>query len=257
MPPPTQIVFVGNHRWNTFAIFNANAYPDEVKNIVGACGSRLALLSLHTASLSLAIKRDRTEFLNSLDRQREDMEKALSSHPELTCIAMYDGLAYVAEMHSCLNALKSFLDLYAKLVGKLIHPQNEWAFRKANVAGAKIAGGRFIHSLQNCTQDSFGSKLATLTFNESRNWMTTAVSYRDQLSHRSDLDHMTHMQLPLYCEPPHFHEREIADPKMPNGEPVQEYYEGLFERLKEYIRQSIVLAPNVDQKGIYPDKFGR
>ncbi len=256
MPPPTQIVFVGTHRWKTFAIFNENAYPDATKNVVGACGSRLALLFLHTASLSQAIERDRAEFFGAFERQREDMERALSSRLDLTCVAMYDGLAYLAEMHSCLNALKSFLDLYAKLIGKLIHPQNEWAFNKANVEGKKLAGGRFVNGLRNCSREAFADELATLTLEQSRDWITTAVAYRDQLSHRSDLDHMTHMQLPLYNKPPHFRVEEIVEPRMPNGESVERYFEGLLELLSEYIRRSVVLVPNVDLNSIYPDRFG-
>lgn len=256
MPPPTQIVFCSAHRWKTFAIFNANAFPDATKTIVEACGSRLALVFHHTTSLATAIERDRTEFIGALERQRHDMEKALSSRPDLSCVARYDGLAYIAEMHSCFYALKSFLDLYAKLIGKLIHPNNEWAFNKANIDGTKVAGGRFVKGLQSCSREAFANKIATLTLEQSRAWITTAVAYRDQLSHRSDLDQMTHMQLPLSHEPPHFRLEEIIEPRMPNGQPAQQYFEALLELLSEYIRRSIVLVPNVDLNRIYPDRFG-
>ena len=181
---PTQIVFVGTHRLNTYSIFNQNAFPDNTKVIVDASGLRLALFSLHFTSLSEAIQRDRTEFIGALERQRQDMELALTNHPDHICVAMYDGLAYLSQMHSCLNTLKSFLDIYAKLIGKLIQPQNEWSFHKANIEGIKLAGGRLINALRNCSNTTYANDLPTLTLTHSRNWITPAVTSRDKLSHR-------------------------------------------------------------------------
>ncbi len=251
--PPTQIIFTGTYRWKSFAIFNANAYPDATKYVVDACGLRLALVFLYTAGLSRAVAEDRAELRGALERQREDVEKAVSGRPDHTIVAVSDGLAYLADIFSCLTALKSFLDLYAKLIGKLIGPQNKWSFNKGIVEGTEIVGGRFVNNLRNCSGETFVDGLATLTLEQIRDWINTAVVYRDQLSHKSNLDHMTHMHLPLYNGPPHFRMEEIVEPRMPNGESVERYFEGLLELLLEYIRRSIVLVPNVDLKHINPD----
>lgn len=119
-----QIIFVGQHRWRAQLVFNANAYPMEVQSVVNACASRYALLLRHNSTMHGALDRDTSDFMGMVEAQRVDLEGALKSRPDLSSVAVYDGLAHLAEMHSSLNVLKSFFDLYAKLVGKLIHPTN-------------------------------------------------------------------------------------------------------------------------------------
>ena len=257
MQPPVQIVFVGSHLMKAQHVFNANAFPDATSNLVGACSSRLALLFLHMENLPRAIIQDRSELLGALDRLGVDLEKSVANRPDLTFVARSDGLAYIAEMHSCLNALKSYLDIYAKLIGKLIKPEETWAFNKGNVEGNKLAGGKFVNNLRNCSGVEFADQLASLTLEQSLSWISTAVTYRDQLSHRSDLDHMNHMQLQLYCEPPHFRLEELEEPKMPNGESVASYFKGLLEEVVKYTQCSIVLVPNVKLDLVNSDQLGK
>jgi hypothetical protein len=140
-----QIVFVGPHRWKAAAVFNPNAYPPGVRQIVDACGSRLALLLLHTLSMRHALEQDMTDFQDAVLRQRDEMATAVARRPDLTGVAVYDGLVHIAELHSCLNTLKSFLDVYARLIGQLINPTNDWSFGKANVDGFQLSGGRLVN----------------------------------------------------------------------------------------------------------------
>lgn len=254
MNGPVRIVFIGPHRWRAFAIFNGNAFPAGVREIVDACGSRLALLLLHTVAMPSALERDTAGFKEAIQRQREDMESAIRSRPDLTSVAVYDGLAHLAEMHSFLNALKSFLDVYSKLIGKLINPKNDWSFGKAKVGGRELSGGRLINALRNSSKQASLESLADLTLAHSQAWITEAVKYRDQLSHRSDLDNMRRMQLPLHHSAPHVNFDELSKPEMPNGQELERYVEGLLKNLVEYLRESIRMLPNVDCTLISPEK---
>lgn len=230
-------------------MFNGNAYPSYTRSVVDACASRYALLLLHTSNMPQVLQRDMADFKNAIERQRTDLEEAIKRRPDLTSVAIYDGLAHLAEMHSCLNALKSFLDLYAKLAGKLINPFSNWSFGKANIDGQELSGGRLINALRSNGQQS-SERLADLTLEHSRTWITAAVKYRDQLSHRSDLDHMRHMQLPLHCTAPHINFSELARPAMPNGQDLEDYLNGLLSNLAAYVRDSVIMLPNVDSTRI-------
>jgi hypothetical protein len=252
MAKPVQIIFVGPYSWRAASIFDGNAYPPNVRSVVDACASRYALLLLHTASMRHALQRDISDFRSMIEAQRADMERALKKRPDITSVAVYEGLVHLAELHSSLNILKSFLDLYAKLVGKLINPSNNWGFGKANVEGQEVSGGRLINALRSIRQQPLAD-LADLTLEHSRNWITKAVQYRDQLSHRSDLDHMRRMQLPLHYQAPHIDFNELVQPAMPNGQGLCEYLDGLVNNLSVYICESILVLPNVDSTLISPE----
>src|SRR5438309_710403 len=103
MDNPVCIIFVGPYRWRAASVFNGNAYPPNVRPVVDACASRYALLLLHTSTMRQALQRDLSDFTNMIEGQRADLEKALKSRPDITSVAVYDGLAHLAEMHSSLN----------------------------------------------------------------------------------------------------------------------------------------------------------
>jgi hypothetical protein len=124
------------------------------------------------------------------------------------------------------------------------------------IEGEKISGGRFINNLRHCPKIPFSDQLASITLRHSRCWISKAVKYRDILAHNSNLDDMTHLSLPLRHEFPHIRSEEIIEPKMPNGESLEQYFSNLRENLIEYTRQSIVLAPKVELGLIYPEKLG-
>lgn len=251
---PVQIIFVGPQRWRAQHVFNSNAYPPALRSLVDSCASRYALLLLHTSMLRDALQRDIADFRKAIEGQRSDMERALKSRPDLESVAVYDGLAHLAEMHSALNSLKSFLDLYAKLMGKLVNSSNNWSFGKAIIDGKTVSGGRLVNALRSSSVETL-ARVADLTLDHSRAWITDAVLYRDQLSHRSDLDNMRRMQLPLHNSEPHINFDELTRPVMPNGQDLREYVHGLLRNLAVYVGASIELLPNVDRALIASGKM--
>ena len=250
-----QILFIGSQRRHAFAVFNPNAFPPEVRHLVDACCYRLALVLHHTSLLGSAIERDAADFRQSIESSRADLEAGLRQRPDLTSTAVYDGIGFVSEMHNSLNALKSFFDLYAKLIGKLVNLGNHWSFGKANIDDQKLSGGRLIKALRSASKTGAYADLADLTTEHSVRWITVAVKYRDQLSHRSNLDHMVRMHLPLRAQPPHWKFEELVTPAMPNGVDLKLYFGGLRRELRDYLNASIELVPNVDLSLISPAEF--
>jgi hypothetical protein len=121
MKIPTQIIFVSSHLMSAQHVFNANAFPKELRTHIDACAYRLAVVFLHTKGLLEAIEKDHFELLEALERQ-EDIAKAAIKRLDLFFIARSDGLSYLSEMQNLLNAFKSYLDVYARLIGKLMKP---------------------------------------------------------------------------------------------------------------------------------------
>jgi hypothetical protein len=250
-----RIVIVGPYRWKAFSVFNGNAYPPKLRSVVEACGSRLALLLLNTSDLRHALERDITDFKNAIESQLPDLETAVKRRPDLSSVVIYDSMALLAEIHNCFNALKSFLDLYAQLIGKLVSPPFEGSFGKANIDGQKVSGGRLVNALRNNGQCSSSQRLADLTLRHSLAWITTAVKYRDQLSHLSDLDDMRPLQLALHPSAPHIDLGELVRPAMPNGQDLEDYFVGLLDNLAEYVCASVAMLHDVDLKLLSPEKL--
>lgn len=251
----TTIDVVGPQRWQAFHVFNGNAFPQHVRQVVDGCAWRFALLLLHASRMSEALQRDLTDLEAFIERQRSNLEATVKNRPDINPVLVYDGLTHVAEMHNCLNALKSFLDLYAKLIGKVSTPPFEGSFGKANINGRKMSGGRLVNALRNQAHDPASHALAEVTLRHSEAWITEAVTYRDQLSHRSNLDHMELMHLPLSPHEPHIDSTRLVRPTMPNGKDLEVYFRDLVRNLATYVTQSVVLFPNVDQRLVSPSEL--
>jgi hypothetical protein len=253
----TRIVFVGPERWQTYSVFNGNAFPNELEAIVEACSTRLALVFLHISELHEEIERDKKRFRDALERQRKDLATGLSRRADLLCVGYYDGLGYIAAMHGCLASIKSFFDVYAQLMGKLIVSGANCRFKRATVDGESLSGGSVINWLRQSAPAAYAQSgaLASLTLNHSREWITQAVEYRDRISHCSDIDGMKHMHLQLYPKDPPYDICEMVPPKMPDSKSVTDYFSELQERLVGYVKESIVLLPKVDRSLISLDRW--
>ena len=251
-------IFTGPHTWATYAIFNANAFPESLENNVKVCSTRLALCFLYLDELKINIIKARHDFLMSLKKYRADVEQGpQNKKDDLRVIAYSDGLRYVAGLFGFLNSVKSFLDVYANLMGNLISPELNWSFKRGKIKGENIAGGKILRWLECCSNKNFSyaESLSEVTLFHSITWMTSLVSYRDNLSHYNDLAGFVHMHVPLYKESPWYRENEISGPTMPHGDAVEEYCTMIVMRLAEYIRETVLILPSVDTNLISVDQF--
>lgn len=117
-----KINFVSEDRWVTFGFFNENAYPQHIRTICKASSERAAIFRFQIKNINDIIKKDRQAFFKLLLTNKDNLMKNIDETPELNLIVYYDGLEYLTYLHAIFNSLKSFLDVYAQLIGKLICP---------------------------------------------------------------------------------------------------------------------------------------
>jgi hypothetical protein len=254
------MIITSPYRWETFHVFNANAFPENLGHNVNVCGDRLALCRYYTSFLSKEISIERHLFIEELKKQQEDIKRGLSERQDsLKFVAYSDGLQYMAATFGCLNAMKSFLDVYAQLMVKVVSPNTMLTFSKKPINGRKIAGGILINWLQKSAPKTFNKAkdLADITKRHSNEWITQAVSYRDTLSHFADIEGMLHMHVPLQLKDPPYDSANIELPKMPDGVPLIDYCQDIFNRLTSYLKESIILLPNIKRDLIKPELLFR
>ena len=251
----SRIVFVDPHRWRASSLFNGNAFPRGVRADVNASGLRFAQVLFHTDNLFTALDNDIAVFRNLIEERRSDIETGAASRPDLCIDIIYEGMAYLSEMQNTLNALKSFLDIYAKVIGSLQQPMFRGSFSKARVDGKKISGGRLVNALRNSRQNTAANELASLISVHSSRWITLAVGYRDQLSHRSNLDDMRPLSLAVSQSSPHLDATQILSPAMPNGQDILQYFRELRDNLITFVVESMKLLPGIDKNLISTEVF--
>lgn len=248
---------LGPERWAAYGVFNANADSDDLKTIADSCALRLALLMIQADALQRELQRELHQFTSMLYIDEYDFSGNLIAKPNPGILLFSDGIGYTGALYSFLNTLKSFLDIYAKLMGKLISRQLCWTFKRAKVGSEIIAGGTLINWLLKSAPSTYQNarKLAAITTRCSEEWITNLVDYRDTISHYSDIKGFQHMQVTLIPSKPCFIPSTISLPKMPDGRELNVYVSDILTLLKIFISESIVILPNVDTSNINVSKL--
>lgn len=256
--PETKLIFVGPERIVTDALFNANAFPEELKDEVDACSTRVSIVLLHVKNVKQEVLKDKERFLREL--QRTDTYKTLCyTRNDINIVAYYDGLEYIAALHGFFYSIKSFFDVYAQLMIKLIDPKGKMrmTFSKATINSRKIVGGNIVNWLRNSAPNTFkkSAELSALIIHHSETWIFQTVKYRDELSHYCDIKGIKHMHTVLFHEEPLFKAEDIVFPVMPNGLQVANFCENIVDNLRTFIEQSLVLLPDVKLNFLYTGRW--
>lgn len=234
------------------ALLNANAFPQAAQLEATSAARRLAVFLHNTAALSGEIDKAAAAFLAHLQRNWSPYVSAVRGRPELDCVAYSDGLQYLSCMHSGLYEFKAFLDLYTRLLGKLIAPDGPPPppkFNRGKVDGVELSGGRVVNWISGLSTRKLPHK-ATLSdriTTASRDWITPAVNFRDTLGHFRDLPGFRHMCVSLTHGPTSITLSDILGPEMPDGRGLDEYASTLCTRLGEFVATTIRLAPLVNE----------
>ncbi|MGB8951378.1 MAG: hypothetical protein WCC06_01740 [Candidatus Aminicenantales bacterium] len=251
-PNVAYIEFVGEERWATFGIFNGNAFPSELKSMVTACSTRAAMFLFHINAIKMRVATSKTIFIKQLESNfTESWTQGFVNtevNRDMDFIVIYDGLDYLAAFYALLQSLKSLLDVYANLMGKLILPSSALKFSKAIFDGSKISGGKIAQWLENSAPSTFSnaSLLLKVIVRHSTDWITQAVKYRDTIAHYADITGMKHMHVMLKRQFPPFDPSEIVLPTMPDSQPITDYCVGIVDKLARFLDESLKLLPNVN-----------
>lgn len=251
------IVIVGPHKWSTFSAFNGNAFPDDLKSIVDSCATRLSLVSANVHALTYEVQTERVSFMNELNSDRAQLSDGIASRPDLRFVAYADGAGYIAALYGLLSSARSFLDIYALLMGKLIGRHLSWSFKRGRVDGKEVSGGTILNWLNRSAPKDLAhaGELAHVIRSHVEAWIGTMVDYRDTVSHYSEIRGLTHMHVALNNVPPLFIAETLDEPRMPDGMLIVEYGQFIKLSLRNFVSDTLSLLPNVKQDLIQPNRL--
>lgn len=243
------IIMVDAHFWSASALFNANAFPPHVKNDATTCGDRLAIL---THSVDLVLREpglDRRLLLE--DIRRHPSFAGWAPRPDKPAILVFHNLSFVSGLYSALIALKSLLDLYARLIARLLVPRaSVFGFNSGAYKGRNISGGKFLKWIEGSTPSSFGnrSELVSAFLGHLDAWLHEAITYRDAVVHDGFIHGMTEVMVPLDKGLEQLRESDLVLPMMPDRVAVTEYCERLVTQTRSLVTETMLLMPDIDFK---------
>jgi len=252
--------YVNNDRAFAQSYLNVNAFSNTLRSEVQASTTRFAIFHNQLKLLYRQIDLDKGRFAGYINDPRMEMAKVLVKPSKNRYVARYDGIEVLTYVHSLFNSLKSFLDVYTLLLGRLITKNQTMSFKRKTIDGESVSGGAFIKWLRGAAPANFvkANELAEYIYNESKEWITEAVNHRDSISHYTDIDDINCLSVKLLSitkeSDPMFSGSEILDPQMPDGTPVLDYSLDLGERLRKYVISTIGMFEDVNHKLLhFPD----
>lgn len=260
MPPNHRdhaaLVVVSPELWSAYAVFNANAFGENLSSIVDSCSLRLGMLVALSTNLSLDVERAWQILEAELRADRGGLSDSVLQS-EVPIVVYADGLHYLGTLYSYLSTVKSFLDVYALLMGKTIGRNLNWSFKRSRVAQDEISGGSIVNWLHRSAPKAFTSSrdLADAIEHHSRSWITETVHYRDTISHYSEIPRMRHMSVPLRRIRPIFDRSERILPALPNGQELPHFSNDTLEKLRGFVEDTVLYLPNINQDHIHPDRL--
>ncbi len=118
MKTPIPIWIVGQENFQASHVFNSNAFPGHAKGLIVQCMESLSIFSFSVNQVGPNLERDKGEFLRELRRN-----KAFDGYipdPNNPIVFVYKNTRFLVALYLVLSSMKSFLDVYARLVSKLI-----------------------------------------------------------------------------------------------------------------------------------------
>lgn len=164
-------------------------------------------------------------------------------------VVVFDATGYLACLDGVFYALKSFLDVYAQLIARVIDRKvSIRAFAKKKVGRSKLSGGNLIRWLRQSAPNYFpgAAKLAGVIERHSRCWIHDAVGYRDTLTHHGRVRGLEHMRLDVDAAQISFRPEDVKEPTMLDGVEVAAYAQRLLRNLDCFIKETLAVLPGVE-----------
>jgi hypothetical protein len=244
MTEPARIRFVGEARWSSFDLFNANAYPEKLHGLAETCGLRLAL-AVQQAGL---VRQQQEDDLHHFMARLKEVEEAVKQNTSMTFVAEYDSIELYSSIFNVLSTVKAYLDVYAQLICRLIDPTpTHMTFQRKKSNGGDLSGGRLINWLRNRRRDKevLTNQLADILEGHSTRWVTNAVHLRDELNHYAAEGEFVPMHTLLQHTDPVYTRETIRYAALSTGEPIADYCPRCVKNLNDLTKVTLRLLPNV------------
>jgi len=239
MMPATSILFVSPENWQASHVFNRNAFPIHAKKFVFPCMDCLSMLTFSVNQIELNIKRDRNQFPNNV-RGNKALDDFIPD-PNKPCVAVYHNAKFLIALHLVLYSARSFLDVYSKLIAELVFPGSGlkgFNFRSKNSVVWALKNRHHLYTN--------AVKLISVVRKHNSCWMQDLTNWRNDLIHDGQLPKPCIMCIPLTRRPSEVTEDDIILPQMPNGVDVVTYCRETRNHLSQFIRETLVLLPDIN-----------
>ncbi len=228
------------------AILNANAFPPALEQEATTTARRIAIFLHHVNALPLELDRSRQDLYAHLRRNWESYV-TVKARSGVEYIAFADGLGYLACLHSILYELKACLDLFTRLLCRLVSTEPAPpGFNKGRIEGHELAGGRLINWLSGRPSEVLPNRDALVgrIHAASQQWITAAIGVRDALGHYRDLPGFRHMRVSISNGPATISPDDILPPEMPNGSDLVTYALEHRNQLCGFLSDVLRMTPN-------------
>lgn len=243
------IIIVDRHFADASALLNPNAFPQMVRGDAAICGDRLAILTHSVEIVLYELELDRSRLLEEIRRNKAFA--GFVPQPDKPAVMVFHNLNFVSGLYSSLITFKSLLDLYSRLIGKLLVPSaSVFGFNSGSYKGRKVSGGRFLKWVESSAPRSFENreKLVSVLLGHIDGWVGKAVSYRDGVVHDGTVPGMSEAMIPLDKALSQLQETDVILPMMPDGVAVTDYCKRLVNATRTLIAETLTLLPGVDVK---------
>ena len=241
------IIIVDRHFADASALFNPNAFSQMVRNDASMCADRLAIL---THSVEIVISEpglDRSRLLKEIRRNKAFND--FVPQPDKPAVLVLHNLNFLSGLYSTLIALKSLLDLYSRLIAKLLVPSASVdGLNRGSYRGRNIPRGRFLMWIECSAPKSFQNreKLVSVFLGHIDSWVDEAISYRDGVVHDGSIPGINEARLPLIKALSQLRETDVILPIMPGGVEVIDYCSRLVKSTRTLVAETLPLLPGVD-----------
>lgn len=244
---PTSIVVVDPHFWNASALFNPNAYPERTKQDATACGDRLGILK-HSVEL---VRREPALNRALLLRQLRDNHAFGSFQPPVDkpTVIIFHNLSFLSGLFATLISVKSLLDLYARLIARLVVPSaSVFGFSSGQFRGRNVSGGRFLSWLESSTPRDFARREALISvfLLNLDQWLEQTVAHRDSVVHDGTVPGLREAMVPFTTGVANLRESDIVLPAMPDGQSVTDYCSAILDCTRALIAETLLMLPEVN-----------
>jgi hypothetical protein len=241
---PTVVAeFSSDHTWSASGYFNENGFPDPAcHSFVRAAADQLALLHYSCDLVAQEVASDPEPFLRSLSKIDIDHIRSFEKHT-----IVYRNMSYHAGLSAALLSLKSGLDVYAKLMSKLIEPNRKPidGFNRTSVDGIDVRGGYVLKWLAKLPTFAQHKLLHDAIASHIRAWINEAIKFRDDAVHFGNVPGAIGSYLKLTKPAAQVSQDDIEPPRMPNGLRVDVYCSSLYSRYCTFLRDTMPLLPGL------------
>lgn len=260
-----QLQMVSIDNWAAQSLFNANAYPSSLKELVHSCAVRAGILRYHVRNVATYVKAERAELAHRITSLwDEQFRPVLEADDNADAFVQCSSSGYLSVLDGVLVSLKSLLDVYATVISRSFVPNQTLKFNRGKLkskGGNKLTGGRLIEWLRQSVpkmEAKSANVIADIITRHSEEWLTDAIELRDKIVHGGEIRALKPVAttLRLFSESG-FDPQALSGPYMHDDSDVQTFCEKIITNTGAFLEETIINLPGINMGLIGVGVYGK